>query len=165
MRFRQLDEVIELIPGSLLRGKLSLHGSELYLEDHFPLFRVMPGVLMLEGIFQAALWLVRVSDQFARPFVMLEEVRNAKFGDFLQPGESMEVLAEITKWEGDKVTIKGQGMKGESTGVTAKMTLRLNAIDTRRPNLEDWNEYYRALIMKQWKSLEDGTRRVTLPAL
>jgi 3-hydroxyacyl-[acyl-carrier-protein] dehydratase len=38
-----------------------LRPDEDYLRDHFPLFPVMPGVLMLEAMYQASCWLIRSS--------------------------------------------------------------------------------------------------------
>ena len=158
MRFRQLDEILEFVPREKIRATISLAGEEYYLQDHFPLFPVMPGVLMLESMFQAAMWLLRVSDNFDRPLITLEEVRNAKFGDFLQPGQKMEIVAEILKWEGDLVSVKAQGLKEGSNGVSARLQLRLRSIAEEDSEMGAWKDYSRSLIMKQWDSLNSGTR-------
>ena len=55
MRFRLLDRITEIEPGHRIKGTVTLAGSEEYLKDHFPLFPVMPGVLMLEAMFQASM--------------------------------------------------------------------------------------------------------------
>ncbi|MFM7737804.1 MAG: beta-hydroxyacyl-ACP dehydratase, partial [Planctomycetota bacterium] len=54
MRFAQIDRIVSLIPGDSVRAVKGLALSEEYLQDHFPRFPVMPGVLMLEAIFQAS---------------------------------------------------------------------------------------------------------------
>ena len=53
MHFRLIDRVIERQASRLVAVKqVSL--SEEYLQDHFPTFPVLPGVLMLEAMTQAA---------------------------------------------------------------------------------------------------------------
>ncbi|MFM8397602.1 MAG: 3-hydroxyacyl-ACP dehydratase FabZ family protein, partial [Pirellula sp.] len=51
VRYRQLDKIIELVPGERIVATRELRKDEDYLRDHFPLFPVMPGVMMLEALF------------------------------------------------------------------------------------------------------------------
>ena len=64
MRLTLIDKIVELKPGESIKATKSLAMNEDYLEDHFPRFPVMPGVLMWESMYQAAAWLVRASDDF-----------------------------------------------------------------------------------------------------
>ena len=64
MRFHLVDRVLELEPGERIVAIKNLSLAEEYLADHFPGFPVMPGVLMLEAMTQAAAWLVRASEDF-----------------------------------------------------------------------------------------------------
>ncbi len=124
MKYRQLDEIISLTPGKVLVAQRTLRADEEYLLDHFPRFPVMPGVMMLEALHQAAIWLIRVSDDFRSPLVLLREVRGVKFGDFLVPGETLKITAEVIKVDGDRTTIKGTAMKGDRVTVTARLVLQ-----------------------------------------
>ncbi|MFN9913857.1 MAG: beta-hydroxyacyl-ACP dehydratase, partial [Pirellulaceae bacterium] len=54
MKFRQIDRILEVVPGERLGAIRTLRADEEYLKDHFPLFPVMPGGLMLEALYQAA---------------------------------------------------------------------------------------------------------------
>ena len=76
MRFSQLDQIIELQPGKRIKAAKTLSADEDYLRDHFPCFAVMPGVLMLEAMFQASAWLVRKSEDFAHSTVILKEAHD-----------------------------------------------------------------------------------------
>ena len=53
MRFTLIDRITELKPGVSITAVKGLTLAEEYLQDHFPRFPVMPGVLMLEAMFQA----------------------------------------------------------------------------------------------------------------
>ena len=123
MRFRQLDSILELKPNEVLRAKVSLTGKEGYLVDHFPLFPVMPGVIMLEALYQAGMWLVQNSEEFAYKKVMAAEVKNAKFADFVEPGDTLEVEATLLKKEGHRFSLKTAGKKGDVVAVSARMVL------------------------------------------
>lgn len=123
MKFRQLDQIITYEPGKRLVATRTLRSDEEYLKDHFPRFPVMPGVMMLEALHQAAVWLIRKDDEFASPLVLLKEVRGAKFGDFLSPGETLNVTAEIVKQSGELTTVKASADKDGRVTVSARLIL------------------------------------------
>lgn len=123
MRYSQLDRLISLEPGKRLVAERTLHAEEEYLKDHFPNFPVMPGVMMLEALHQAAIWMIRTGEEFASPVVMLREARNVKFGDFLCPNETLEVSAELVKQEGSIYTVKAAAAKNGRATVAARLIL------------------------------------------
>ena len=75
---------------------------EEYLADHFPTFPVMPGVLMLQTLVEAGSWLLRVTDDFPYSVIALREVKNVKYGTFMEPGRQMFVTAELAERDGDR---------------------------------------------------------------
>ena len=92
----------------------------------------MPGVLMLEAMTQAGAWLVRVTDDFAHSMVVLVEVRNVKYGQFVQPGETLRVSAELVEHGEEESKLKAQGLVGDQVTVRGQIVLR-------RYNLADEN--------------------------
>jgi 3-hydroxyacyl-[acyl-carrier-protein] dehydratase len=133
MRFRMLDRIVHLEPGVRLTAVKTLRADEDYLKDHFPRFPVMPGVLMLEAMFQAAMWLVRASEDFANSVVLLKEVRSVKFADFVEPGETLQVEAEILKREPQIHLIKTQGTVNGQVAVGGRLVLeRFRLADQQR---------------------------------
>lgn len=90
MRFHLIDDVLEQSADRILAIKLVSLAEE-YLADHFPRFPVLPGVLMLEAMVQAArLMLV---DRGGGPLV-LGEVKALRYGTMVRPGEA--IVVEVT---------------------------------------------------------------------
>jgi 3-hydroxyacyl-[acyl-carrier-protein] dehydratase len=141
MKFKQLDHITELVPGEFIVAKRTLRADEDYLRDHFPLFPVMPGVLMLEALFQAACWLIRVTDDYECSLLTLQEAKNVKFADFVEPGQTLEIKVEILKNEADRVSLKGVGMKGDVTAVSARLVVAKSSLSTTRPDLIDLDRF------------------------
>ncbi|QDV83995.1 3-hydroxyacyl-ACP dehydratase FabZ family protein [Stieleria sp.] len=123
MKYRQLDRIVSLDPGQRIVAERTLRADEEYLKDHFPRFPVMPGVMMLEALHQAAVWMIRTGDDFASPLVLLREVRNVKFGDFLSPDETLQVTAERVKEADGLITVKATAEKQGRVTVAARLIL------------------------------------------
>jgi 3-hydroxyacyl-[acyl-carrier-protein] dehydratase len=143
MRFSQLDQITELEPGVRIVAVKRLSPDEQYLEDHFPRFPVMPGVLMLEAMFQAAAWLVRQTEGFSHSAVLLKEARNVKYSDFVKPGETLVVTAELIKDEPALATLKTQGVVHDNVAVTARLILEKFNLADRYPSRKDTDPYLR----------------------
>lgn len=130
MRFSQIDRILTIEKGESITAVKSLSLSEEYLKDHFPRFPVMPGVLMLEAVFQAAMFLVRYTDDFQYGVVSLSEARNLKFQDFVQPGNQLFVGAQYHKVDGEQVTLKVDGRIGDKKAFAGRLILdRYNTAD------------------------------------
>jgi 3-hydroxyacyl-[acyl-carrier-protein] dehydratase len=93
MRFVLLDRIVALEPGVRITAVKNLSLAEEYLADHFPGFPVMPGVLMLQAMTEAGAWLVRESEDFAHSVVVLGQANNVKYGQFVEPGQTLTVSA------------------------------------------------------------------------
>jgi len=131
MYFSLIDKIETLELGKRIVATKSLSLAEEYLQDHFPNFPVMPGVLMLEALTQASAWLIRVSEDFAHSIVVLKEARNVKYARFVQPGQTLVIEAEIVQEEGNLVTLKAEGSVEGQNNLKAKLILcRYNLSDT-----------------------------------
>lgn len=94
MRFEMIDRVIEREPDRLVTIKLVSRAEE-YLQDHFPTFPVLPGVMMLEAMVQAGRELVSDRVDPAGAPVVLGGVRALKYGKFVMPGASLRVEVKL----------------------------------------------------------------------
>ncbi len=138
MKYCQIDKITSLQPGKKLVGERTLRADEQHLEDHFPNFPVMPGVMMLEALHQAAVWLIKTGDHFESPLVLLREVRSVKFGDFLGPGETLQITAESIKEVGNLTTVKAVATKEGRVTVSARLILeRCTSGDPKRLGTDD----------------------------
>jgi 3-hydroxyacyl-[acyl-carrier-protein] dehydratase len=153
MRFTQLDHITELVPGQRIVASRTVHGNEDYLRDHFPLFPVMPGVLMLESLFQASCWLVRSTENFEHSVLSLNEAKNVKFADFMQPGQTLIITAEIIKISPESVSVKASGTKGEVLAVSARLVIGKENLGTKDPSLEPLDVFMRQTMRDNLKKL------------
>ena len=123
MRFNLVDRILEVQPGKAILATKNLTLGEEYLADHFPTFPVMPGVLMLHTLVEAAAWLWRVTNDFRHSVIVLREAKNVKYGSFMEPGRQMLITVEQTGLADGVATFKGKGeVEGAST-VSARITL------------------------------------------
>ena len=153
MRFCLLDRIVELEPGVRVTAVKRLHADEDYLKDHFPRFPVMPGVLMLEAMYQAGAWLVRQSEGFAHSVVVLKEARNIKYADFVTPGKELVVTAEILKQDNTITTLKTQGTIDGNLAVNGRLLLERFNLTDRFPSRRNTDPYLRAELRKVLKRL------------
>jgi len=134
MRFTLIDRIDAHQPGKFLRGCKFLALGEEYLADHFPRFPVMPGVLMLEALTEAAAWLWRCTTGYRHSVIVLREAKNVKYGNFMQPGRRMDVAVDWVKEDGAWATFKGKGF--DETGaatVSAQIVLHGYNLEERGP--------------------------------
>jgi 3-hydroxyacyl-[acyl-carrier-protein] dehydratase len=110
--------------------------TEEYLADHFPHFPVMPGVLMLESLTQAGAWLVRVSEDFAHSMVVLKQANNVKYAQFVEPGQTLAVTAEVLKFDDGEVKLKAYGTIGGRIILSARLTLACYNLADTKPQYE-----------------------------
>ena len=149
MRFSLIDRITDLEKGKSISAVKNLSLAEEYLQDHFPGYPVMPGVLMVESLIQAGAWLMRYSEDFAYSTVMLKQARAVKFNNFVIPGRSLRVQLDIQKWEDAVCTFKATSHTDDGTAVSARLTLERFNIAEKNPELADTD----AKLISYWKDL------------
>lgn len=106
--FSFIDKIERHEPGRGLTAFFTLKGNEEFLQDHFGEFPVMPGVLMLESLKQAAGWAEAIESGFERPYHRLAGADNVKYGQFVKPGHHLKIRADFVRREGRLVTYDGR---------------------------------------------------------
>ena len=159
MRFSQLDRIIALEKGKSISAVKCLSLSEAYLEDHFPRFPIMPGVLMLESMFQTSMWLVRASHDFKYSSVVLRETKSLKFQGFVQPGDSLLVVAEIKKVQDSITSLKVTGTVNGNPATSGRLVLDTFNLADREgvdPAIDNYMNYKFRMFFRRVCTQLDG---------
>ena len=145
MKFALIDRILELDSHRIVAVK-SPTLSEDYLHDHFPGFPVMPGVLMLESMFQAGAWLVRQADNFAHSVVLMKEAKNIKYSGLVKPGEQLRIEATLLSDQDQQSKIKAECRIGEQLVSSGRLVLeRSNLADKDASQVDTDKEICRYL--------------------
>jgi 3-hydroxyacyl-[acyl-carrier-protein] dehydratase len=138
VKFNLIDRIEHLSPERIVAVKyVSL--AEEYLADHFPTFPVLPGVMMLEAMTQAAAWLLHHRSNFAKSMAVLKEARNVKYGTFVAPGQSLRVEVDLNKSTDTGATFKASGFTGadNALAVQARIELAYFNLSEKQPELAE----------------------------
>jgi 3-hydroxyacyl-[acyl-carrier-protein] dehydratase len=158
VKFNLLDKIESLSDERIVASKyVSL--AEEYLADHFPTFPVLPGVMMLEAVTQAAGWLLHRRHDFARSMVVLKEARNVKYGNFVAPGQFLRVEVEWVKPTDAGAMFKATGTVGASQSVAGRFEIAYFNLADRQPELAEVDERLRQHNRQRWSLLEQSMRR------
>ncbi|MDA0657349.1 MAG: beta-hydroxyacyl-ACP dehydratase [Planctomycetota bacterium] len=158
MYFRLIDQILDLKHGKKIVATKAVSLAEEYLRDHFPLFPVLPGVLMLEAMYQASAWLIRSTDDFRHGMVVLKEAKNVRYADFVKPGQLLVISATIQKREAACTWLQAQGTVQDRLAVSAKLTLESFDLDDQNGK-DGTNEFTRQSMLAEYRQLmaRDGS--------
>ncbi len=117
-----MDRVLERSPQRVVAVK-NVSAAEEYLGDHFPGFPILPGVMMLETLVQAARVLGR--ELGVEGTLVLAEARKVTYSAMVRPGESLVVEVSVRKREGDAIDFEGVGRVGDREAVKGRFRLRV----------------------------------------
>jgi 3-hydroxyacyl-[acyl-carrier-protein] dehydratase len=98
--FLLVDRVLEVEPGKSILALKNVTCNEDYFNGHFPQRSIMPGVLQIEALAQAAGLLIFYTtnkDVDDDNWYFLAGVDNARFKRLVEPGDQLHLLVEIAK--------------------------------------------------------------------
>jgi 3-hydroxyacyl-[acyl-carrier-protein] dehydratase len=153
VKFNLIDSIFELSDTRIIAIKqVSL--AEEYLADHFPTFPVLPGVMMLEALTQAAGWLLHRRNDFSCSIAVLKEAKNVKYGQFVAPGDALKVDVELFKPTATGATFKASGTVRDETAVSARIELAYFNLADKHPHLAPIDEKLRNHNRLRWSLLK-----------
>jgi 3-hydroxyacyl-[acyl-carrier-protein] dehydratase len=161
VKFNLIDKIEFISPDRIVACKqVSL--AEEYLADHFPTFPVLPGVLMLEALVQAAGWILHHRYDFACSMAVLREVRNVKYGQFVAPGSFLRVEVDVIKVDGSGGAFKAAGQVGDLQAVSARLHLAYFNLGAKQSELAAMDDRLRENNRRRWSLVARQSTEVLL---
>ena len=155
MKFNLIDKVESLTDEKIVAVKyVSL--AEEYLADHFPTFPVLPGVMMLEAITQAAGWLLHHRTKFGKSMAVLKEAKNVKYGTFVAPGNFLRVEVELNKLTDGGASFKASGSVNDASALSARVELAYFNLGEKQPELANLDARVTEHNKARWAVLRQG---------
>jgi 3-hydroxyacyl-[acyl-carrier-protein] dehydratase len=161
MKFNLIDKV-ESVSETRLVGVKYVSLAEEYLADHFPTFPVLPGVMMLEALTQAAAWVLHRRSNFGKSFAVLKEAKNVKYGNFVAPGNHLRVEVEFFKETAAGAIFKATGTVNGSTAVTARIEIAYFNLADKQPALAELDARLIEHNRKRWSLIAPHEAAVAL---
>ncbi|MBI2095222.1 MAG: hypothetical protein HYT89_03545 [Candidatus Omnitrophica bacterium] len=104
-----IDKVAEVKRDQSVTAFFELKGNEEFLKDHFSEFPVMPGVLLLEVLKQAACVLLgQGGGGNGHSLYRLSEAGAVKFGKFVRPGSTLKAFVRLVRKEKTSYCFEGR---------------------------------------------------------
>jgi len=129
--FLLVDRVEALEPNRFLRALKNVSINEPYFEGHFPGFPVMPGVLIIEALAQAAALLAFVSEEKygEQEAVYFAGIDKARFRKPVVPGDQLILLAEVSRRRGGMWQMQTTALVGDAPVASAMLMATLRERD------------------------------------
>jgi 3-hydroxyacyl-[acyl-carrier-protein] dehydratase len=163
VKFNLIDKIESISDDRIVAAKhVSL--AEEYLADHFPTFPVLPGVLMLEALTQAAGWLLHRRRDFACSMAVLREARNVKYGHFVAPGTELKIEVELSKLIDHGGMFKAAGSVGGAQAVSARLELAYFNLADKQPEFARIDARLREHNRRRWNILNATRSEVAIEA-
>lgn len=122
--FLLVDRVLEVDLGKSLVALKNVTINEPFFSGHFPAKAVMPGVLIIESIAQAAVILACLSTDWdpKTGLFYLGSIENARFKKMVVPGDQLHLKVEVQKRRAQVWKFKGTATVAGEIVCTAEMT-------------------------------------------
>jgi 3-hydroxyacyl-[acyl-carrier-protein] dehydratase len=158
MKFALVDRIVELDRGERIVAVKAVSLAEEYLADHFPTFPVLPGVLMLEGLAEAAAWLVRDAQDFAKSVILLRQAKNVTYKSFVKPGNLLRLEVTCRRMAPDDSEFDGVGFCLDREVVRARFGLTHYCLAERQGDLARVDEQMIAAARARLAFLRQNAR-------
>ncbi len=126
MRWIWIDKFLEFESGRRTVTLKNVTLAEEHLHDHFPGFPIMPECLMIEAMAQTAGILVGQANDF-REKVVLAKISKATFHDFVRPGDTLRIEAEMSSLAPEAASTSGRIRRDDQ--LIAEIDLMFSHVD------------------------------------
>ena len=128
--FLLVDRVLALDKGKTIKALKNVTINEPFFEGHFPHRPVMPGVLMLEALAQAAALLAFDALDTAPndEMVYYAGIDGARFKRPVEPGDQLIMEVELVRMKAGIFKFKARALVDQELAVEAELTCAMRAI-------------------------------------
>ncbi len=126
MRWIWIDKFLQFESGRRAVALKNVTLAEEHLHDHFPGFPIMPECLMIEAMAQTAGILVGQANDF-REKVVLAKISKATFHDFVRPGDTLRIEAEMSSLAPEAASTSGRIRRDDQ--LIAEIDLMFSHVD------------------------------------
>ena len=98
--FLLVDRITECIPGQGAKGIKCVTANEPFFQGHFPNYKVMPGVLIIEALAQVGAVAILSVPENRGKLALFGGIKNARFKQQVRPGDVLELECELTAQRG-----------------------------------------------------------------
>jgi 3-hydroxyacyl-[acyl-carrier-protein] dehydratase/UDP-3-O-[3-hydroxymyristoyl] N-acetylglucosamine deacetylase/3-hydroxyacyl-[acyl-carrier-protein] dehydratase len=134
--FLLIDRVLDLVPHKTVVAIKNVTCNEQFFQGHFPEWKIMPGVLIVEAMAQAGVVLLfgSIPDPETK-FVVLSKVDRAKFKRMVIPGDQLRLDVAWTRTKGKICQMKGKAFVEGELAAEAEIYASVLDISEVKPTL------------------------------
>lgn len=123
--FALIDRIIDFEPGKWAIGRKCVSGNEEFFCGHFPVQKVMPGVLIIEALAQVGGVAMLQLEENRGKLALFGGIKNARFKRQVTPGDVLELHCSITRSMGALGIGEGVALVDGKVAAIAELTFAL----------------------------------------
>jgi len=119
--FLLIDEIEEYTEKESVVAIKRVTGGEDFFRGHFPEYKVMPGVLILEALAQAGAFVVLSMDEYKGKIAFFAGADEVKWRRQVKPGDTLRLCVKVEKIKFGMGIADAAAYVGEETACSAKI--------------------------------------------
>ena len=119
--FLLIDGIEEYVEKESVTAIKYVTGDEDFFRGHFPEYKVMPGVLILEALAQAGAFIVLNMDEYKGKIAFFAGADEVKWRRQVKPGDTLRLCVKVEKFKFGMGVADAAAYVGEEPACTAKI--------------------------------------------